>query len=209
MYKALLGTAAFLLVTSAAFAQGGDKTTTFITTDDLKKVLSAKDPSVDHTVRVLDEGSYQLSVAVIHRDPPKPRPAGAAPAAAANKPEPCGLTAVPAGASDNVAGMIAHDDTVETYIVTEGSGVLETGGEIVAGSKSAPDSEVTKILNGPSCSGKAYGAITKKMMKVGDIAVIPAGVPHGWALTEPVTYLSIRPDPKKVLEKGYVYPTLK
>jgi quercetin dioxygenase-like cupin family protein len=42
---------------------------------------------------------------------------------------------------------------------------------------------VTEILNGPSRSGTAYGNVTKKMMKVGDIAVIPPGVPHGWDLT--------------------------
>jgi quercetin dioxygenase-like cupin family protein len=47
-------------------------------------------------------------------------------------------------------------------------------------------------------------------MNVGDISVIPAGVAHGWTdITSEVTYLSVRPDPKKVLEHGYVNPALK
>ena len=47
-------------------------------------------------------------------------------------------------------------------------------------------------------------------MNVGDISVIPAGLPHGWTdITDHVTYLSVRPDPKKVLEHGYVNPALK
>ncbi len=206
MHKIVPGTVALLVMASPAFAQ--KDTTTFISTDDIQKVLKAGPNSIDHTIRVLDMGSYQLSVAIVHRDPPKPRPAGAAAAAAVTKPEPCGLTAPPAGAAEGAPGMISHSDTAETYIVTEGSGTLLTGGTIVNGTKSAPDSEVTQILNGPSCSGKVYGDVTKRMMKVGDIAVIPAGIPHGWALTEPVTYLSVRPDPKKVLKHGYVYPAL-
>jgi quercetin dioxygenase-like cupin family protein len=105
--------------------------------------------------------------------------------------------------------MIAHDDTVETYIVISGSGTLVTGGQIINGHRSAPDSEVTKILNGPSCSGRAVGNVVSRKMSVGDISVIPAGVPHGWTdIGTEVTYLSIRPDPNKVLPHDYVNPHL-
>ena len=104
----------------------------------------------------------------------------------------------------------AHDDTAETYIVISGGGTLVTGGSIVNGTRSAPDSEVTKILNGPSCSGAVVGATVSRKMGVGDISVIPAGVPHGWiGITDEVTYLSVRPDPKKVLAHGYVNPAIK
>ena len=107
-------------------------------------------------------------------------------------------------------GMIAHDDTVETYVVISGSGTLVTGGEIVNGTRSPADSEVTTILNGPSCSGRSAGDIVSRKLNVGDISVIPAGVPHGWTdITSEVTYLSIRPDPKKVLQHGYVKPAIK
>ena len=111
-----------------------------------------------------------------------------------------------------VAGAAFWTLTAPTPVVTASlAGVLETGGEIVAGSKSAPDSEVTKILNGPSCSGKVSGNFVETPMKVGDIAVIPAGVPHGWtSIAKEVVYLSVRPDPKHVLPAaGYVFPALK
>ena len=36
-----------------------------------------------------------------------------------------------------------------------------------------------------------------------------AGVGHGWSqITDHVTYLSVRPDPDRVLPAGYVYPLL-
>ena len=67
---------------------------------------------------------------------------------------------------------------------------------------------MTTTLNGPTCSGKVVGNFVRTPMKVGDIAVIPAGVPHGWSdIPTEVTYLSVRPDPKHVLPKaGFVYP---
>ena len=45
---------------------------------------------------------------------------------------------------------------------------------------------------------------------VGDVVVIPAGVLHGWVeIPEQVRYLSIRPDPDRVLPAGYVNPAIK
>ena len=40
-------------------------------------------------------------------------------------------------------------------------------------------------------------------------AEIPNQVAHGWSqITDHVTYLSVRPDPDRVLPAGYVYPLL-
>jgi mannose-6-phosphate isomerase-like protein (cupin superfamily) len=173
-------------------------------------------------------GTYAMSVAVIHRGAtPQPGAAGrgggnaagrganaagrggAAGRGAAAAAEPCGLKEAPAGAQMSPPGMIAHNQTTETYIVISGSGTLVTGGEIVNGRKSAPDSEVTTLWNGPSCSGTAAGNIVSRVMNVGDISVIPAGVPHGWTnITDHVDYLSVRPDPDKVLRHGYVNPAI-
>jgi hypothetical protein len=129
---------------------------------------------------------------------------GAAPAA-----EPCGeqITAPPSGGTP---GMIAHDQQTEGYLIISGSGTLVTGGKIVNGRKSPPESEVTKVLNGPSCSGMAVGAdIVKKVVKTGDIIIIPAMVPHGWTdITDHVDYLSFRPS-ARVLDAGYTNPALK
>jgi mannose-6-phosphate isomerase-like protein (cupin superfamily) len=179
-----------------------------ITNAQIQKVLKEQPKATDHTLRVLDMGGYQLAVAVVHRGPTG-QTANRRPPQQPTNAVPCGLTSAPAGAKE-VAGGISHDDTVETYIVISGSGTLVTGGQILNGRRSGPDSEVTKILNGPSCGGRITGNFVSRHMGVGDISVIPAGVPHGWTdVTTEVTYLSIRPDPKKVLEHGYVNPALK
>ena len=129
---------------------------------------------------------------------------GAAPAA-----EPCGeqSTAPPTGGTP---GSIAHDQQTEGYLIISGGGTLVTGGKIVNGRKSPPESAVTKVLNGPSCSGMMVGAdVVKKVVKTGDIIIIPAGVPHGWTdITDHVDYLSFRPS-ARVLEAGYTHPALK
>jgi len=208
----------FGISSGIAFAQSGPpKEAIDITNAQIKEVLKYAPPKVDQTLRVIDMGNYALSVAVVHRGPTAPAAgrggrgganAGGRGAAPANV-ERCGLSAAPAGAQMSPPGMIAHDKTVETYVVISGSGTLVTGGEIVNGTRSPADSEVTTILNGPSCSGRAAGNIVSRKLNVGDISVIPAGVPHGWTdITDEVTYLSIRPDPDKVLQHGYVNPHL-
>src|SRR5256885_2315292 len=85
-----------------------------------------------------------------------------------------------------------------------------TDGKIVNGRRSPPESDVTKVLNGPSCSGMTVGAdVVKKVVKTGDIIIIPAGVPHGWVeIGDHVDYLSFRPS-ARVLEAGYTNPALK
>lgn len=216
MYKTLLSIAAVFSVSGIAPAQTGPTEAIDITHAQVEAVQKAgaarTPPAVDQTLRVIDMGSYALSVAVIHRGasaPPGGRGRGGAGRGAAAAAEPCGLDAAPEGAQMSPPGMIAHDKTVETYIVISGSGTLVTGGQIVKGRRSGPESEVTKILNGPSCSGRAAGNIVMRKMNVGDISVIPAGVPHGWTdISDHVDYLSIRPDPEKVLEHGYVNPAI-
>jgi len=69
---------------------------------------------------------------------------------------------------------------------------------------------VTKELNGPSCSGTIVGSdVVKRVVKTGDIIVIPAGVPHGWVeIADHVDYLSLRPS-DHVLQAGYVHPAIR
>ena len=113
---------------------------------------------------------------------------------------------VPSG----LASGIAHNKQTEGYYIVSGAGEMVTGGHIVNGRTSAPDSEVTTTLNGPSCSGQIAGTdVVKRNVKVGDIIIIPAGVPHGWSnIPEHVDYLSFRPS-ADILTAGYVNPALK
>lgn len=192
----------------------GPKAATYITAEDVQKINAL--PGVDRTIVSVDIGKSNEQVGMIHRVAPAARgTAGAGRANAAgrgNAPagEPCGeqSSTPPTGGTP---GGIYHDGQTETYIITSGSGTLVTGGKIVNGRKSPPDSEVTKVLNGPSCSGAIVGNdVVKRQVKTGDIVIIPAGVPHGWTgITDHVDYLSVRPDPGRVLQAGYVNPALK
>jgi mannose-6-phosphate isomerase-like protein (cupin superfamily) len=221
MRKILLGSALLCAAatTAAVWAADAPKSATSITAEQVQKVLQLGAKATDHTIKVVDMGQgYQMSVAVVHRDStenrPKPTPEQAAARAAAQaKLANCGSdpVAAPAGAKVGPAnGMLVHDDTAETYIIIKGAGTLVTGGTLFAAKRDPADSEMTTTLNGPSCSGKVYGDFKVENVKVGDIIVIPAGVPHGWSdIPQMVDYLSVRPDPKHVLPKaGYVYPGL-
>jgi len=234
MKKAILSVFAvpFILAPVAMLAQGmASKGATYITDEEVKQVNAL--PGIDRTIRVVDIGPENFAVGIIHRGATGAAARGAAPAAgggaaagaargaapagggaaagrgAAAASEPCGenSTAPPTGGTP---GAIAHDQQTEGYLIVSGSGTLVTGGKIVNGRKSPAESEVTKILNGPSCSGMTVGAdVVKRVVKTGDIIIIPAGVPHGWSdIPEHVDYLSFRPS-ARVLEAGYVNPALK
>jgi len=102
--------------------------------------------------------------------------------------------------------VLYHDYTAETYIITSGSGILTTGGVI---DQKKPSTGVPNVMNGPSGTGIAGRGAYSRKVQTGDIIIIPTGVAHGWSqITDHVTYLSVRPDPDRVLPAGWVYPTL-
>ncbi len=202
----------FILAPAVILAQSGMKPTaaTYITDEEVKTVNAL--PGVDRQIKVVDIGNENYAVGIVHRGATGAA-RGAAPASAgrATPPpaEPCGTPSTepaPAG----TAGGISHDQQTEGYMIVSGGGTMITGGHIVNGRKSGPTNEVTTTLNGPSCSGMIAGAdAVRKVVKTGDIVIIPAGVPHGWAeITDHVDYLSFRPS-ARVLEAGYVNPALK
>jgi hypothetical protein len=235
MKKAILTVSAvpFILAPALLLAQAGMKPTaaTYITDEEVKTVNAT--PGIDRTIKVVDIGPENFAVGVIHRGASAGagaargtgagggaaagggagRGAGAAAAGGAGRgtppPPDCGeiTTAPQTGATP---GMIAHDQQTEGYLIISGGGTLVTGGKIVNGRKSAPDNAVTTELNGPSCSGPAVGAdLVKKVVKTGDIIIIPAGVPHGWTdIGDHVDYLSFRPS-ARVLQAGYTHPSIK
>jgi len=134
----------------------------------------------DRQLRVVDMGKYNLGVGIIHRGPTNDKP------------------------GDPIS-MIYHDYTAETYIITSGSGLLTTGGTIMNKKASAG----VNVMNGPSGNGTAGANAYSRRVQTGDIIIIPTGVGHGWSqITDHVTYLSVRPDPDRVLPAGYVYPLL-
>lgn len=222
MKKAILRILGIVLVVGPAvvgFAQGKTKPTAayYITKEEVDTVN--KTPGVDRTIRVMDIGDQHFSVGIIHRGSttapaaaPAARPANAAPAAPAPAPgtEPCGETVAAASLPAGLSGGLYHAKQTEGYYIVSGEGMIVTGGHIINGRTSAPNAEVTTTLNGPSCSGRIGGNdVVKRMVKTGDIVIIPAGVPHGWAeIKEHVDYLSFRPS-ADILTVGYEHPSLK
>jgi mannose-6-phosphate isomerase-like protein (cupin superfamily) len=237
MRKLILSAAGAALICAPAImvaqSKGG---ATYITKEEVD--LVNKQPGTDRTIRVLDIGHENFAVGVIHRGATGAargaagggggaaggggaragagggagaaggggRGAGGGAAAAA---EPCGEKAAsppPAGTPNG----LYHESQTEGYYIISGAGTMVTGGHIVNGRKSAADAQVTTELNGPSCSGSIMGSdVVLKDVKVGDIIIIPAGVPHGWTtIPDHVDYLSFRPS-QRVLTAGYVHPSLK
>ncbi len=208
---------AVVLVPVLAVAQGTKTkptTATYITKEDVD-VVNQQGQGTDRNIRVVDIGHENFSVGIVHRTktvdgvmlPAAGAAArGAAPAAgrgaAAPAPTPCGrqMATAPAGGS---AGGITHDSQTEGYYIVSGGGTMFTDGCIVNGRHNlSPD------LNGPTCGGVAYDVV-KKVVKAGDIIIVPAGVVHGWLdIPEHVDYLSFRPSPG-ILTTGFVHPVLR
>jgi hypothetical protein len=160
-------------------------------------------PGVDRQIVSRDIGKLNLSVGIIHRGATSGAPGGAGRGGGAPAANPCGVTS----GADSGARGIAHDHQTETYVIWSGAGTLVTGGSILNGNRSGPESTVTTLLNGPSCSGQIVGDWKKIDVKEGDVIIIPAGVPHGWSnVPDHVDYLSVRPDPDRVLPDDYVNP---
>lgn len=185
--KTILSLAALLALSQrVSFAQSGapPKEAIDITDAEVKEVLKHAPPAVDQQLKVVDLGAYNLGVGIIHRGPTKDRDDGTIPG-------------------------IAHHHQTETYIIVSGSGTLVTGGAMINPKEIAATSEAYKVLNGPSATGTVKDAYSR-VVKPGDIIIIPPDVFHGWTkITDHVDYLSVRPDPDRVLPAGYVNPAIK
>jgi len=66
---------------------------------------------------------------------------------------------------------LVHPDTIDVWVVQEGSGTLLTGGE--------------------KTDDRQIGG-NERFIDVGDLIFIPAGVPHGMKETDSITWLNIR-----------------
>lgn len=206
---------AVVLSPAVAFTQTGKPkptTATYITKEEVD-IVNKQGQGIDRNIKVVDIGNENFTVGIIHRGKtvngvavppgsgaaPAGGRAGAAPAAAA---EPCGRQ-MPTAPAGGTSGGIIHDFQTEGYLIVSGGGTMFTDGYIVNGRHNpSPD------LNGPTCGGMAY-EVTKKVVKPGDIIIVPAGVVHGWLdIADHVEYLSFRPSPG-ILTAGWVHPVLR
>ncbi len=155
---------------------------TDVTRDDYLAVVNAPEGGIDRQVKVVDIGKSNVAVGILHRDALE--------------------------ASDGPARGIVHTLVTEVYYIVSGGGTLVTGGAIGERRDFPADSEVVTVLVGESYTATATGGDVREVSE-GDIVVIPGGVFHGWTeIPDHVRYLSIRPDPDRVLPAGYVHPVI-
>ena len=96
--------------------------------------------------------------------------------------------------SDTETG-IAHIALDEIYYIVAGEGTMVTGGQFI------DPTEINSNLLGSMLRGEIMGG-TLQPVKVGDIAIIPKGMPHGWheIKTETISYIIFRADPYEEME---------
>jgi len=133
----------------------------------------------DQAIRVVSiNGEYNVGVGVVHR-------------------------AKTTGQS--TGGGVEHSQITEVYHVIEGNATLVTGGTIENARESAADSNVVKILNGPSTQGGGVVNGVSRKVGPGDVVIIPPNTPHWFSeiTSDQIVYLVVRMDPQKVLPAGY------
>jgi hypothetical protein len=179
----------FVLGQAVAFSQAPPKQAIDIKDADVKEVLKGAPPAVDQQLKVVDVGKYNLGVGIIHRGKTNDRADGVV---------------------SGIVSGIAHHNQTETYIIVSGTGTLVTGGTMIDPKEISKDSTAYKLLNGPSVNGTVKDGYYARVVGPGDIVIIPPDVFHGWVkIADHVDYLSVRPDPDRVLPAGYVNPAIK
>jgi quercetin dioxygenase-like cupin family protein len=184
MQRMMLGlvTLVAVLAPSSAFSQAQNDVATIVSAEEIQKVVSAPGGG-DREIKIVDMGKYNLGVAVLRRG------------------------AIKAGTP---MGAINHTKVTEVYYVVSGSGTLVTGGEVENVRALAADNELVTTVVGPGNNATFKKPAQSQKISAGDVVIIPAGVYHGFSeVPDHIEYVSVRPDPEKVLPAGYVNPALK
>ena len=124
------------------------------------------------------DGEYNLGLGVIHRAKTTGRSAG---------------------------GALDHHQVTEVYHIVEGNATLVTGGAMENKKEAPADSELVKVLTGPSASGSGIKDGMSRKVGPGDVIVIPPNTPHGFSeiTSDRIVYVVVRVDPHKTLPAGY------
>ncbi len=182
MKLAATSAAALVALPTLCFGQAPRPAVDVLKTD-IDAVTAAPEGGADRQIKVVDVGKLNVGVGVLQQGARKSAP------------------------GEPIIG-ISHAQVTEVYYVLSGSGVLITGTEIAGPVPLAADSDVVKVAVGPSLRATFMGG-QRRTVATGDVVVIPAGVLHGWVeIPDHVKYLSIRPDPDRVLPAGYVNPVI-
>ena len=185
MRSTRLATLAMLCVMAPAVtrAQSGtpQRSAVDIADADIRAIIKAApaDGVMDQQIRVVDIGTYNVAVGVLHR------------------------------AAKAKQTAISHAQVTEVYHIIEGAGTFVTGGEILDPTPSPADGNTVKVLVGPSTGGTAIRGGQSRRVGPGDVIVIPPGVAHWFSAVESdMNYLVVRVDAEHVLPAGYVNPAI-
>ena len=185
MRTTLLAMLAILVVMAQAVtrSQSGtpQRSTVDITNADIRATIKTApaDGVMDQQIRVVDIGTYNVAVGVLHR------------------------------AAKAKQTAISHSQVTEVYHIIEGAGTLVTGGEMVEPTPSPADGNTVKVLVGPSTGGTSIRGGQSRRVGPGDVIVIPPGVAHWFSAVESdMNYLVVRVDAAHVLPAGYVNPAI-
>ena len=152
-----------------------------ITNADIRATIrtAPTDAVTDQQIRVVDIGTYNVAVGVLHR------------------------------AAKAKQTAISHAQVTEVYHIIDGAGTFVTGGEMVEPTPSPSDGNTVKVLVGPSTSGTSIRGGQSRRIGPGDVIVIPPGVAHWFSAVESdMNYLVVRIDAQHVLPAGYVNPAI-
>lgn len=183
MRKLTISMTAILLAATQTLAQkhASSGTATDVTNAQIQAALkkTASATVNDTQLRVVDiDGEYNVAVGILHRAKTNGKPSGA----------------------------LIHEKITEVYQIISGDGTFVTGGSLVNAKESAPDSEIVRVLAGPSISGSTIEGGVSRKVGPGDIIVVPPNTAHGFSeiTTDQIVYSVIRVDSHKVLPAGYV-----
>ena len=182
MCNAIVGIGVGVMLSVSAVAFGQVTMATDVSKEEYLAVKNAPEGGVDRQVKIVDIGKANVAVGILHRDALE--------------------------ATDGPAIGIVHTLVTEVYYIYSGGGTLRTGGTVSDRRDIPADSDIVTTVVGESYRASATGGETRYVFE-GDIVVIPGGIFHGWTeIEDHVTYLSIRPDPDKVLPAGWVNPII-